>query len=128
MSQPLEINAGDLRQIVDVEQGTESRSPSGAIVVPPWTIFALGVRCKIETLSGREAMMAGEFMAQATHQLTMWYLPGITAKMRINYKTDAQRAAGQDGRLFDILLVNDIDELHRWMFLMCRESARSHGV
>jgi SPP1 family predicted phage head-tail adaptor len=121
------VKAGTLRQVIDIESPTESRSPSGAIAGPPWNNFAT-VRAEIKTVEGREAFAGDEFLAQATHTVTIRYLAGVTQKMRINFKTQSQRDLGQDGRLFDILAMNDIDERHREIDLTCREAVRGHGL
>src|SRR5690348_4162643 len=96
------MNAGQLRQIIDIEQPTEPRESSGAITLAPWSLFAT-VRAEIKPVSGTESFVGSEFLGQKTHDIEIRYLPGLTSKMRVNFKTDAQRQAGKDGRLFDIL-------------------------
>ena len=134
---PIEANikAGDYRQIFDIETPSQSKQPSGAVVNPPWIVFLSAVRGKITTINGREVFAKDEFLSQATHILEMRYTPGILPIMRVNFKTDAQRAQGVgpggeivDGRLFDILLVNNVEELNRKLLITCMERKRSHGL
>jgi len=131
------MKAGDLRQIFDVEEPAEVRTLAGGVTVDtshPWKPFLVGARGNFIPESGLERIFGGEFMAERTHGIVTRYIPGLNERMRINYKTDAQRVAGQDGRVFDILLVRDIEEdgrrgeTHRRMALLCREAARSKGI
>lgn len=129
LSSDEQVKAGAYRQIFDIEQPAETKQPSGAVTNPPWLPFLTGARGSITTIQGREVFAGDEFLSQATHVIEMRYYPGIVAKMRINFKTNTQRyQAGAVGRLFDILLVNDINEKHRKLELTCRESTRGHGL
>lgn len=127
LSSDEQVKAGTHRQIFDIEQPAQSRNPSGSISNPPWTLYAT-VRGMITTINGREVFAGDEFMMQATHTVELRYYSGITNLMRVNFRTEAQRATMTDGRLFDILLVNDINERHRKIELTCMERKRSHGI
>lgn len=124
----INVKPGDLRQVIDIEQPSESRSASGAVSNPPWTLFATW-RCKMVSVSGSEDLVASEFITERTHKILGRYVPGVTAKMRLNFRTQAQRNAGvPEGRLFDILFVNDVDELHIEMDLDAKEKVRGKGL
>ena len=122
------MKAGKLRHIIDWEQPGEVRGVSGSVTLAPWSTFAENVRCRISPAGGDEALLAAEFISRRTHTITQRYLPGLTTKMRGNYKTDAQRLAGQDGRLFDILEIVDVDEMHRQHRIHVQESTRGKGI
>jgi SPP1 family predicted phage head-tail adaptor len=111
---------GELRHVVNIEAPSSppsgTQSPSGAWSNQPWTIFAQGLRARIEPTGGSERSGAGAMIAQATHTVNLRYYPGIMAKMRVHFQ----------GRFFDILNVNNIDERNRELELSCREG-RSHG-
>ena len=122
------MKAGKLRHIIDWELPGEVRGPSGSVTLAPWSLFAEGVRCDINPAGGDEAFLSAEFISRRTHTITQRYLPGLTTKMRGNYKTDAERIAGQNGRLFDVLEIIDIDERHRTHRIHVQESTRGKGI
>jgi SPP1 family predicted phage head-tail adaptor len=108
---------GELRHIVNIESpSAQPQSASGAWSNQPWTVFAAGLRARIEPTGGSEKYGAGAMIAQSTHIVNLRYYPGIVPKMRVNFQ----------GRFFDILNVNNIDERNRELQLSCREG-RSHG-
>src|ERR1039457_3038891 len=93
--------AGPLRQVIDIEIGTESSSAAGAITVAPFRLFST-VRADITPLGGQESNQVGEFMAISTHQIVIRYLPGLLPKMRINFRTEQQRKSNTPvGRIFN---------------------------
>jgi SPP1 family predicted phage head-tail adaptor len=108
--------AGKLRHVIAIESPTEAKSISGAIVNAPWSVFAAGLRAEIEDLGGSEKFTGDNFTSLSTHKITIRYYPGITTKMRVNFK----------GRFFDILNGNNVENRNRELDLMCREG-RSHG-
>ena len=121
--------AGSYRHNVDIEQPTESRGNlSGGVTLAPWTPFATNWRCSITPESGAEPLLGSEFVSGRVQVLKGRYIPGLSTKMRINYKTDAQRAAGQDGRLMDIIEVLDFEERHREITIKALEAVRGKGI
>ncbi len=107
---------GELRHVVNIETPSQKQSESGAFSNQPWTIVAQGLRARIAPTGGSERSGAGAMIAQATHTVNLRYYPGIVPKMRVHFQ----------GRFFDILNVNNIDERNRELQLICREG-RSHG-
>jgi len=108
--------AGKLRHVISIEQPAETKSLSGGITNAPWSTFVAGLRAEIEDLGGSEKSTGDNFTALSTHKITIRYYPGITTKMRVNFK----------GRYFDILDGNNVENRNRELDLMCREG-RSHG-
>jgi head-tail adaptor len=118
---------GDLRQVIDIEMPTEGSSASGALSNPPWTLFVT-VMAKIETATGNESLLGAEFISEKTHDVFCRYIPNLTTKMRINFRTQQQRTANQPGRLFRVLKFTDVNELHVETDIMAQEAVRGWGL
>ena len=101
--------AGELRHTIVIQQ--EARTPDGqggfTIV---WNTFAT-VYGGFEPLSGVESVVARQLQDATTHRLTIRYLSGVKAGMRVLYNS----------RLFNIRDVLNLDERNRWMELRVEE-------
>ena len=106
------LDAGKFDKFVTVEQRTDTRSASGA-VVPSWSTY---LRAWAQSLyrGGREfvaaAQMHSDLDAVFVIRAGAW---GVTNQMRVNY----------GGRYFDILSVDDLSDRDR-VRLICREGQR----
>jgi SPP1 family predicted phage head-tail adaptor len=79
------IRAGELRERVTVQTPAESRNPLGETVLD-WTDFA-EVWASVEGASVRESLLFGQQDIAITHRVVMRYLDGLTAKMRIVWRS-----------------------------------------
>lgn len=88
------MRAGNLRHVVCVQTSTPStlNSYGEQSSTSVWSEFAT-VRAAIEPLKGNERMTAMMIQSEATHNIRMRYLPGMTSKMRVKFGT----------RVFEIL-------------------------
>jgi SPP1 family predicted phage head-tail adaptor len=119
MSSKTRIRAGDLRHRIQLVQPTLVQDKSGGVEEDQATIFAT-VWAQIEALTGRELYAAQQRVSQVSHQITLRYMPGITATLNVRF----------NNREFQILSVENPDERTKMLILLCLErdsSAREQG-
>jgi SPP1 family predicted phage head-tail adaptor len=104
------MEAGKLRHRITIQSVPVTRSSTGATVVGTPEDF-VEVWASVEPISGREWYDAARTNSEVTHRVRMRYYPGITASMRVLFRS----------RVFDIRSVLNIDERNRELHLMCRE-------
>ena len=76
------MRAGLLDRNIVIEQRGAASDPTYGGISAAWSTFAV-VWAEIQELSGREYLMAATVQAQRTVQVTIRYLPGLTAAMRL---------------------------------------------
>lgn len=103
------IAAGHLRHGIRV-QSVSSTTDTGGGRVPVWIDYAL-THASITPVSGREQISGGKVQASMTHRITLRWIPGVTAKMRVLFGT----------RVFNVRAVRNLDERNRWLELLCEE-------
>ena len=103
------MQAGQLRRRVTIQQRSATQDEYGQ-PLNSWTDVTT-VCAAIEPMSGRELLAAQAVNSEVSHNVTIRYIPGITAAMRLNY----------GGRLFNIHSVLDENERHRMLTLQCSE-------
>lgn len=84
------MNPGRLRHRITFLYLAKEQDEVGdtVLVERPWkTVWA-----SVEPLKGREYFEARKIQSEASHKITIRYLPGITPEMKIEFK----------GRIFDI--------------------------
>ena len=79
--------------------------------IATWTEYARRWG-RIRALSGKEQLQAKQVNASTTHEITVLYCEGLTPAMRYRY--------GE--RVFNISSVNDVEDRHHEMILMCEEA------
>lgn len=99
------MQAGRLRHVVTIEQATETRNAIGE-KVPTWSTFDT-VRAGIRPLSGRELDAARQRFAEASHEVELRYLPGLTPKMRFKFGM----------RILDIGFIRNVEERNRQLLV-----------
>lgn len=104
------MRAGELRRRVTIQQRVTTQDTFGG-QSQTWADFAAHVPAAIEPLSGRELMTAQSTQSEVSHRITIRYLPGVTAAMRIVYQ----------GRYFNISAVMNIEERNREMQILASE-------
>jgi SPP1 family predicted phage head-tail adaptor len=110
--------AGRLRKTVTIEQVTETRDSMGG-VVETWATLDK-VRAEIRPMRGRELWDAQRVNPELTHVVTIRFLEGVDAKMRVTYTDD--RTGFTRHLLIDGVI--DVAEAHREMQLYCHEWKR----
>lgn len=110
------VKAGQLRNFVAVESKTESVDANGDRT-ETWTTFQ---ECwaSIATGNGREFFLAKQTIADLTHILSMRFITGITADMRVRYDDPKNEFAS---RYFNIRAVMNPDERNHMLELQCSE-------
>ena len=79
------MRAGELRHSVNIERASESRDATGG-VSKSWSALASGVHAKIEPISSRERVTAGQVVGDATHRVFIRHssdVSGVTSKDRV---------------------------------------------
>lgn len=103
------MQAGQLRRRITIEKKVTDQDAAGQ-EKEQWYPYAQRWAA-IEPLTGREKLAAEQVDAELSHKITMRYLSGVVAKMRIKYGT----------RYFDIRSVMNIKEQGAQLELMATE-------
>ena len=103
------MRAGRLRHQVVIQTPTETNDSQGQ-AIKSWGTFAT-VHAAVEPMSGREYFGASQINADTSTKITIRWLSGITAKMRVSY----------DSKLYNIEAIRNIGERDRQIELMCSE-------
>ena len=103
------MKAGELRHRVTLQEATETRDTTGAIV----TVYVdrATVWGAVEPLTGREFFQAQAVNAETTTRIRIRYWQGIVPKMRATW----------DGHTYDIQEVREVESRRRELHLMCKE-------
>ena len=104
------MKTGRLRKKVTIQTPTTTVNLAGN-TLETWSTLAT-VWADIEPLSGREAIQARAFNAEATIRARMRYLSTLTTQCRLYYGT----------RYLEILSIINKDEMGREMELLCTEA------
>lgn len=103
------IRLGKLRHRLVIE--TRETTPDGAGgEVVTWAAGAT-IWASIEPLSGVELLRRDRLSGTLTHRITVRYREGIAPAMRFRLMD----------RIFEIAVVRDVDERHRWLDCLCEE-------
>jgi len=103
------LSAGALNRRITLQARSATVDTYGQQVVT-WTDWTT-CWALIEPLEGREAMAARAINAETSHTVTMRYLAGVTASMRVVYGT----------RIFNVLSVIEPDMARVSLVLACSE-------
>ena len=104
------IEAGKLRQRIDIVKPNLTQDPAGGTQVDDDSIFAT-VWASIEAFTGVERYAGQQLVAEVTHKITIRWMDGVKASMNVWY----------EGRQFQIQAVLNPDERHHMLVLMCLE-------
>src|SRR5262245_60840299 len=113
------VQAGRLRKRVQIKAppANPATNTFNEQTYADWTTVAT-VWCSIEPLAGRELFYAGEVTPDATHLVTIRYFRGLTTRHKFLH-VDTQTGKN---RFFEIENINDIEERHRRMEVLCHEA------
>lgn len=103
---------GTLRERVTIQQESRAADGGGGAALT-WAAITGGtdIAARVEPLSGRESLHAMAMEAQVSHRVTIRYLAGIVAGMRVLYGS----------RALNIRAAINIDERDRFIELACDE-------
>ena len=79
------LEAGKLRHRVDIEKQTYVQDATTGEMTTTWTAHAASIPASIEPLSAREFIQAAATQSAVTARITIRYLPGVTAAMRVKH-------------------------------------------
>jgi len=100
---------GALRHRVVIEHRTVQPDGAGGQTVT-WNDGAT-VWAAIEPLSGVELLRRDRVSGALTHRVSLRFRDDVVPEGRLRY----------GARIFEILVVRDVDERHRWLDCLCEE-------
>jgi SPP1 family predicted phage head-tail adaptor len=105
------LNTGRLRHRINIVQVSPTQDSTGGQDLSVDVLYA-NVWASVEAQSGGDsANGGGGFVSKTMHQIVMRYLPGIAAKMQVQF----------NGRQFQIESVQNPDERNKLLILQCVE-------
>jgi SPP1 family predicted phage head-tail adaptor len=107
------VRSGALRKRVTIQRRSDSVDEYGGQSVA-WNDVAT-VWASLSPTGGKEEPQSGMVRAVASFNIQMRYFAGLTPKDRLVY----------NGRIFDIVNINDVDERHREYEITAREGQNS---
>jgi SPP1 family predicted phage head-tail adaptor len=107
------MRTGRLRRVVSIQQPTLVQGGTGAWRTTGWTAFAASVFADVDDTPGKEVIQAGQVNPQRPVTVTIRYLAGVTAEMRVLYGS----------RALQIVSVVNVDQRNRVLILLCLEKA-----
>lgn len=102
--------AGQLNQQITIEQRTGTKDAEGGMV-DSWTDFAANLWAKVNHLSGNErsATAKGGGKLEARTEFTIYYLDGVTNKMRVKF----------NNKYYNIRHLNNFMEGNEYLIITC---------
>ncbi len=111
---------GALRQIVTLRNPAAETYDSFGQPIPSWTTVGI-FSAQIRPLAGREAIVAKQVKAEATHGITMRYLgPSVVLNPL------SQLLYGS--RIFGVVQVINVEERDRWYEIIAQEIQQTGQV
>jgi SPP1 family predicted phage head-tail adaptor len=120
------IRSGKLRRRVEVQSLTAASAANAYNETSATNWQTVAIRwAQIEPLAGREVWQAQQVQPDTTHRVTLRFMAGLSAKMRLLAKdpnAGATTEFPQGGRrIFNIQDVQNLDERDRTVQLSCKE-------
>ena len=103
------MQAGQLRRAVTVQERSLQVDDAGG-QSPIWR-DVVTLRAFVVPTGGSEVMASGETRSKTVYQVTTRWFPDLTPKHRLIY----------EGKVFDILNINDVEERRRELQFTCTE-------
>ena len=103
------MRVGPLNRLITIEQRAQTRDALGG-VVDGWIEFTKAWAA-INPVSGSSRYVSAERHSEATHQITVRWVSGVTPKMRVKYGT----------RVFEIISALNIAERNKQMIIIAKE-------
>lgn len=103
------IAAGKLNRRIEIQEKTLTADADG-YKAESWEKLYTPM-AYIQTVTGREFHAGRRLLADANMYFIIWYKSGITTQNRIKY----------NGKIHEILSVEDVSEAHREMHIVAKE-------
>jgi len=107
---PTTLQAGKLRHRIYIVRPNLTQDAAGGSQPDDDSILAT-VWASVEALTGRELFSAQQLVSEVTHKITIRWLDGIKSSMNVWF----------DGRQFQIQAIQNPDERHKLLILLCVE-------
>lgn len=78
------MQAGKLRHRITIESPADTQGATFGEAKLTWSTFA-SVWAAVEPIGGKELLRADHVAGGLTHRVSLRYIAGVTAKMRINF-------------------------------------------
>jgi SPP1 family predicted phage head-tail adaptor len=111
------MRVGELRHRISVTRQNEVEDGEGGFTKTPVTV-CYRTPAHVEPLSGRQLERAQQVDPRTTHRVTVRYQRDIEVRHALTYHDP-----WKGDRMFEILWVEDVDERHRELRLLCVEAA-----
>lgn len=105
-----QIQAGQLRHRLDIIAPTLVQDTFGGTDIDQENVVAT-IWGYVESLTGRELEAAQQIVAQVTHKITIRWMDGLRPQQNVVF----------DNRLFQIQAIQNPDERHHALILLCVE-------
>lgn len=103
------VEIGELKKRIVIETVTQTSDGIGGFT-ETWATF-VSAWASINPMKANEVFWAGHLEHRVTHKIMIRYQSGVLPKMRVSF----------GGRYFYIKGVRNIDEMNRFLELMCEE-------
>jgi SPP1 family predicted phage head-tail adaptor len=110
------IHAGDLRHRVTIRALIEVADGKGGFQQAKVPV-CVRTAANVEPLAGRVLVQAMQIDPRSRYSVQMRWRPDVTPRQELTYH------ARTGDKVFEILSVNDTEELHHEMVLTCAEAA-----
>ncbi len=108
------MNSGDLRDVLSFRRPTATRDAiGGKTIVDDATTEYAEERGRIEPLRGRELEQARAVHGEVSYRITTWWVEGV--------RHDDLIVCVTDGRTFQIVWIENVDEMDRQMRFLVKE-------
>jgi SPP1 family predicted phage head-tail adaptor len=108
-----DICIGDFRHRITIEEPSLVDDAQGGKITT-WSTFTI-VSAKIQPMRAQQIFFAQQNQHQVSHKITMRYVSGLQADMRVSY----------DGRIFHIREIKDLFERKRFHEVTAWENKQS---
>lgn len=102
---------GQMRERVTIQQEGAQTADGGGGYTAPWSAFASDIPAKVEPAAAAERIIGQKLAPVATHAVTIRYLEGVTAGMRVAWGS----------RILNIRGVVNLEARERFQVLACEE-------
>ena len=79
--------AGDMQDVITVQQATNQRQPNGE-VVPVWSNVVANLRAEVKPIRGQQLVILRAALSELSLRVRIKYRTGINTEMRILWRSD----------------------------------------
>lgn len=104
-------SVGQLRELVTLQQEAAPTADGGGGYTQPWTNVQADIPARVEPAQAREELLGQKLAAVASHAVTIRFLDGVTAGMRLLHGSV----------VLNIRSVLDLEARGEFLLLACEE-------